>query len=76
MQKIKLKIEINNAEHFSVYDHEYKDFKFFDFSCVFNEFPNISDVKIIKCFQKYMDCGDHKVSRAEFEKAIFEKRII
>ena len=111
VQKMKLKIEINNAEHFSVYAHELKDFQvdsewfsgkcqittysieeimgtklralyqrkkgrdLFDFACAFKELPNLSTEKIVECFLKYMDYAGHKVSRAEFQKAMFEKRI-
>ncbi len=111
VQKMKLKIEINNAEHFSVFGHQTKPFKMesdwfsgdceittftieeilstklralyqrkkgrdlFDFAKAFEEFPKLSYEKIIKSFLEYMTYGKHKVSRAEFEKAIHEKRI-
>lgn len=107
---MKLKIEINNAEHFSVFGHKQKDFSMqsewfsskcqittfsieeilgtklralyqrkkgrdlFDFACAFAEFPNLDDKKIVECFLKYMAYGKHKVSRAEFEIALDEKR--
>lgn len=110
VQKMKLKVEINNAEHFNVFGHEKKDYSMesewysghcqittfsieeimgtklralyqrkkgrdlFDFHCVFNQFPKLSDKGIIECFLKYMEYGKHKVTRAELEKAIFEKR--
>ncbi len=110
VQKMKLKIEINNAEHFSVFGHQTMDFSMasdwysgkcqittfsieeimgtklralyqrkkgrdlFDFHCVFREFEKLSETNVIECFRKYMDYGGHKVSRAEFEMAMHEKR--
>jgi predicted nucleotidyltransferase component of viral defense system len=108
--KLKLKIEINNAEHFSVFGHQSKNFKMesdwfsgecdittytieeimgtklralyqrkkgrdlFDFAKVFEAFPNLSNEKVVQCFLKYMEYGGHRASRAEYEKALYEKR--
>lgn len=110
VQKLKLKIEINNAEHFSVFGHQTKNFKMdsdwfsgecdittftieeimgtklralyqrkkgrdlFDFAKVFEAFPNLSHEKVVQCFLKYMEYGGHRASRAEYEKALYEKR--
>jgi predicted nucleotidyltransferase component of viral defense system len=110
VRKMKLKVEINNAEHFVVFGHVSRDFKvqsdwfsgecrittfsieeimstklralyqrkkgrdLFDFACAFSEFPKLSHEDIVKCFLKYMEYGGHKVSRAEFEMAMYEKR--
>lgn len=110
VQKLKIKIEINNAEHFSVFGYQTKNFKMesewfsgeceittfsieeimgtklralyqrkkgrdlFDFAKAFEEFPDLSHEKVVKCFQNYMKHSGHKVSRAEYEKALYEKR--
>jgi predicted nucleotidyltransferase component of viral defense system len=110
VKKMKLKIEINNAEHFSVFGHKEKHFEMqsewfsgeceittfsieeimgtklralyqrkkgrdlFDFAVAFKEFPKMSYKEVVQCFLKYMEYGGHKVSRAEFEMAIHEKR--
>lgn len=107
--EMKLKIEINNGEHFSVYPHKKvvhsvdsswftgsaeittfeleeimgtklralyqrkKGRDLFDFQKVFVEFENLSDDKIIVCFQKYLEHEGKKISRAEFEKNLFSK---
>ena len=110
INKMKLKIEINTAEHFSVFGYVDKNFEMdsewfsgkcqittftteeilgtklralyqrkkgrdlFDFACAFKEFNKLSHADIVKCFLKYMEYGGHKVSRAEFEQALHEKR--
>lgn len=110
VQKMKLKVEINIAEHFSVFGHESKKFSMksdyfsgscdittfsieeimgtklralyqrkkgrdlFDFDCVFRQFPNLSNDKVIQCFLKYMEYGGHKVTRTDFEMSLYEKR--
>jgi predicted nucleotidyltransferase component of viral defense system len=110
VQKLKLKVEINIAEHFSVFGHESKPFSMksdfysgdceittfgieeimgtklralyqrkkgrdlFDFFCVFKNFPDLSNEKVVQSFMEYMRYGNHKVTRAEFEMAIYEKR--
>lgn len=110
VQKMKLKVEINIAEHFNVFGHDTKPFSInsdyftgnckittftieeimgtklralyqrkkgrdlFDFACVFKKFPNLSDEKIIQCFLAYMKHAGHKVTRAEFEMAMYEKQ--
>jgi predicted nucleotidyltransferase component of viral defense system len=110
VQKMKLKVEINIAEHFSVFGHESKKFSMksdfftggcdittfgieeimgtklralyqrkkgrdlFDFDCVFKQFPKLSDEKVIECFLKYMEYGGHRVTRTDFEMALYEKR--
>jgi predicted nucleotidyltransferase component of viral defense system len=111
VQKMKLKVEVNIAEHFTVFGHETKTFSMesdfysgeckittfsieeimgtklralyqrkkgrdlFDFDCVFRSFPKISNENIIQCFLKYMDYGGHKITRKDFEMALYEKRI-
>ena len=110
IQKMNLKIEINIAEHFSVFGHEAKKFSMaseyhsgkcqittfaieeimgtkltalyqrkkgrdlFDFACVFREFPQLSDQKVVQCFLQYMKYGGHSVTRNDFEKSLYEKR--
>jgi predicted nucleotidyltransferase component of viral defense system len=107
--EMKLKIEINNGEHFSVYPHKKvvhsvdsswftgraeittfeleeimgtklralyqrkKGRDLFDFQKVFDEFQNLSDDKVIICFQKYLEYEGKEVSRAEFEKNLVSK---
>lgn len=109
VQKMKLKVEINVAEHFTVFGHEKRSFSMtsdyhsgkceittfsieeimgtklralyqrkkgrdlFDFACVFQRFPKLSNEKVVQCFLKYMEYGGHKISRAEFEQAMHEK---
>lgn len=46
----------------------------YDFARIFEHFPRIEDQKIVDCFLKYMNHESNRVSRAEFEKAMFEKR--
>lgn len=110
VQKMKVKIEINNAEHFSVYGYETRVFKMdsewysgscsiktfsieeilstklralyqrkkgrdiFDFAKAFYYFPDLNYDKIVKSFLEYMKYAGHKVSRAEFEQALSEKK--
>lgn len=110
VQKMKLKFEINNAEHFSVYGYEARAFKIdsewfsgscavktftieeilstklralyqrkkgrdlFDLAIAFHHFPDLDLSKLVTSFLEYMKYGGHKVSRAEFEKALYEKR--
>ncbi len=110
VQKMKLKVEINIAEHFSVFGHEAKSFSMksefysgecqvttfcieeimgtklralyqrkkgrdlFDFDCVFKRFPGLDDEKVVQSFLQYMKHSGHKITRAEFEMALFEKR--
>lgn len=110
IQKMKLKVEINIAEHFTVFGHEKRSFSMesdyhsgacdittfsieeimgtklralyqrkkgrdlFDFACVFQRFPQLSNEKVVQCFLKYMEYGGHKITRAEFERAMYEKQ--
>lgn len=111
VQKMKLKIEINNAEHFTVFGYEKRPFAMnsewfsvscdittftieeilstklralyqrkkgrdiFDFSKAFSEYSSLDNQKIVNSFIQYMEKGGHKVSRAEYEKALHEKRM-
>lgn len=110
VESMKLKIETNTGEHFSVMGYHSIPFKMdsdwysgscdittfhieeimgtklralyqrrkgrdlYDFAKAFEHFPDMNDEKVVECFLKYMDHGGFKVSRAEFEKAIQEKR--
>lgn len=110
IQKMKLKVEINIAEHFSIFGHETRKFSMasdfysgecevttftieeimgtklralhqrrkgrdlFDFACVFREFPKISHKNIVESFLKYMEYDGHRVSRAEFEMDLHQKK--
>ncbi len=108
-KSMKLKIEINSSEHFSVLGYKYVPFEvdsswfkgkadittfeieeimgtklralyqrkkgrdLFDFQKVYDDFPNISSKQIVECFLAYMNHEDNSVSRANFEKNLFEK---
>lgn len=107
--EMKLKIEINNAEHFSVYPYKKithslnsswftgnteittfeleeimgtklralyqrkKGRDLYDFQRIFDDFKDISDEKIVTCFQKYLEHDGLKITRAEFEKNLHAK---
>lgn len=110
VEEMKLKVETNTGEHFSVMGYQTVPFEvksdwfsgkceittfhleeimgtklralyqrkkgrdLFDFAKVYEHFPKVDDAKIVDCFLKYMSHGGVSVSRAEFEKAIHEKR--
>jgi len=107
---MKLKIETNTGEHFSVMGYQRIPFKMdsewytgsceittfhveeimgtklralyqrrkgrdlYDFAKAFEHFNGLYDAKVVECFLKYMEYGGVKVSRAEFEQAIHDKR--
>lgn len=110
VETMKLKIETNTGEHFSVMGYHKIPFKMesewytgsceittfhveeimgtklralyqrrkgrdlYDFGKAFEHFEKLDDAKVVECFLKYMEHGGVRVSRAEFEKAIYEKR--
>lgn len=45
----------------------------FDLNTTLKQFPTIDTTKIIKCFQRYLNHEDTKVTRAEFEANLAEK---
>lgn len=110
VESMKLKIETNTGEHFSVMGYQRIPFKMdsewytgsceittfhveeimgtklralyqrrkgrdlYDFAKAFEHFNGLDDAKVVECFLKYMEYGGVKVSRAEFEQAIHDKR--
>lgn len=106
---LRLKIEINTREHFTVLGYKThklslksrwfsgqaeifsyaleemlgtklralyqrkKGRDIFDIAVSVKHFPKLSKETVVKCFQKYMEHGGHKVSRAEYEKNLAEK---
>lgn len=110
VEEMKLKVETNTGEHFSVLGYTTVPFEIksdwysgkceittfhleeimgtklralyqrkkgrdlYDFAKVFEKFKKLDDEKVVRCFLKYMEHGQVSVSRAEFEKAIHEKR--